>query len=45
MALAGRAAALKDLDGEGKVVLAARMPTQSVPAEPLPAHSTRCERH
>ena len=34
MALAGRGAALADLDGEGKVALADRMPAQSVPVEP-----------
>ena len=30
MTLAGRGVALKDLEGEGKAVLAERMPAQSV---------------
>ena len=34
MALAGRGVAFKDLEGEGKVVLAERMPVQSVSVEP-----------
>lgn len=34
LALAGRRVALEDLDGEGKVVLAGRVPAASVPADP-----------